>query len=115
MKFRKYVLSVVCALLITGGLFASSVDEHVNNAAEKSISAEIHNMIKKLDIDFEELDNQTIKVKFMVNENSELIIVSTGDSDIDSTIKSALNYKEVETDGIKRYSLYAVNIKFEAK
>lgn len=69
-------------------------------------------MIKKLDLDTKLIENATLKIKFMVNENDELIIISTGDSNLDSIIKNALNYKEVNTKGLRPYQVYIVPVTF---
>lgn len=115
MTFKKSVLSLALAVTFASASFASTATITSDYSSPKTVSTEIQTMIKKLNLDFTKIDNSTINVKFMVNENNELVVISTGDSQLDQTIKSALNYKEVDTKGLKPYSVYIVPVKFEAK
>jgi len=51
----------------------------------------------------------------MINNNDELVVLDTGDSKLDDTIKSALNYREVNSDGLKHFSVYVVPVTFDAE
>ncbi len=79
----------------------------------KTVSKEIKEMIQDLNLDIQKLHNETIKLKFMVNENGELIVISTEESKLDKTLKAALNYKKVDSEGLTPYHPYIVPIKFE--
>ena len=108
MTFKKIAFSFGLATLIAVSAMATTGPTDTPITVTKDIQA----IIKSLDLDFKKLEDTTIKVKFMVNKNDELIIIST-DSDMDHTLKQALNYKQVETSGLKAYSVYVVPIRFE--
>ncbi len=115
MTFQKSVLSLALAAALSSSAIASTPISELNYSSTKTVTTEIKSMIEDLDIDYSKVAQSTIKVKFMVNENDELIVISTGDSGLDNTIKSALNYKEVNTEGLKPYSVYIVPVTFKTK
>ena len=73
----------------------------------------IQKIINKMDFNPEDVQDLTVKVKFTVNDNNELIVLSTGDSKIDSRIKDALNYTAVDP-GLKQYKVYVLPVRFES-
>lgn len=112
MDFKKNVISFICAATLTAATY--SLPKTILTTPT-NVTNDIHKMIKKLDLDIKNIDKATLKIKFMVNEDNELIVISTGDSKLDATIKGALNYKEVNTTGLKPYSVYIVPVTFELK
>ena len=41
---------------------------------------------------------QTIKISFMVNKSSEIVVLTTDNEELDSTMKNLLNYKKLNID-----------------
>lgn len=109
MTIQKNLLALVCATAFSIATFANTPELR---STPVSVTKDIRQMIKKLDLDTKLIENATLKIKFMVNENDELIIISTGDSNLDSIIKNALNYKEVNTKGLRPYQVYIVPVTF---
>ena len=111
MNIKKSLLSLALAIAISAPTFAISPDAFTkpNKAAIK----QIENIIQKMDFDIDEVKDLTIKIKFMVNEDSELIVLSTGESKFDSKIKGALNYKSVDNEGLEQYKVYILPVRFE--
>ena len=112
MNFKKSVLSVFFAACVSLSLFAGT-KVHPNLVLAETVTQEIRNIIKKLDLDIEKLDQTTINVKFMINDNNELIVISTGGSSFDKTIKHALNYKKVDPAGLSNNKVYIVPVRFK--
>ncbi len=48
----------------------------------------------------------------MINEDDELIVIGT-DSNLDNTIKQALNCKQVDNTELKPFNVYVVPVNFE--
>ena len=113
MNLKKSVLSLGLAIAVILPSIASS-NANAPKASHTAIQ-EIHNAISLLDIDYRKYSGTEIMVKFMINESDELIILSTGDSDLDQSIKSSLNYKSVKSNELKAYKVYILPVKFEAK
>ena len=109
MTLKKIVLSLGLATLMAVGSMAAPITGPSDTPI--TVTRDIEAMIKGLELDINKLEDTTIKLKFMVNENDELIIIST-DSDLDQTLKQALNYKQVESAGLKPYSVYVVPVRF---
>ena len=113
MNFSKIILTAAFTIAISTFSFAST-DTKINpTATNKAVTTQIKTMIQKLDIDTETFESKTIKVKFLVNESNELIVLSTGDSDLDKTIKNALNYKEVDTTSVTYNKVYILPVTFK--
>ena len=108
MNLRKNLFSTALVLSLALPIFASST---FSTAPTKNpVGTDIKKIIQRMDVDFNKYDIEEISIKFMVNEQNELIVVSTGDSQLDTLIKSALNYQEVNAEGLKPYSIYRVKI-----
>jgi len=110
MNLKKSFLSLALAATFTATTIAAPINEGANNTV--TVTQDIKSLIKNLDLDYSKIDDTTIKVKFMVNEDDELIVIGT-DSKMDNTIKHALNYKQVDATGLKPFSVYVVPVKFE--
>ncbi len=62
--------------------------------------------------DFEQLEKSNLPEKvlidFMINEKSELMVISTSDSELDDYIKAKLNYRKIgakELETLEKYTL----------
>lgn len=109
MNLKKNLLAVVLTVCLTVPSFASSTTAS-SDPAKSDVRSDIKKMIQCMDLDYSNYDTESIKIKFMVNENDEIIVVSIGDSALEYLIKNALNYKEVNTEGLKPYSIYSVQV-----
>jgi len=113
MKLSKIITTAAFAIVISSASFAST-DTDVNpSKTNKAVTTQIKTMIQKLDIDATTINTKTVKVKFMVTESDELIVLSTGDSDLDKTIKTALNYKTVDNTSVKYNKVYILPVTFK--
>jgi len=113
MKLSKIITTAALAIAISSASFASTGADINPTATNKAVTTQIRTMIQKLDIDASGFDSKTIKVKFMVTEGDELIVLSTGNSTLDKTIKNALNYKEVDNTSIKYNKVYILPVTFK--
>ena len=109
MNFKKNLFAFFLMAAFCVPVFASSVDAKPS----KTVTKEIKTLIEKLNLDYEKLDEETVRIKFMVNENGEMIVISTEESRLDKTLKAALNYHKLESKELTPYSLYIVPVKFE--
>lgn len=113
MNIKKSLLFVACAFLVSTVAFANPLPSLEPENTTKKVTTEIKSILQNLDLDYSKIENQTIKVKFMVNTENEIIVLSTGESELDKTLKSALNYKEIDAEGLKAYSVYVVPVTFK--
>jgi hypothetical protein len=102
-------------------LFLSALCISVVNGADleykiftANITEEIKTELKKLNLDFYDLDEPTVNVKFMVNNDNQIIVLSTSQESLDSAIKSILNYKKVKDNDLRKFHVYVLPVKFEA-
>ena len=64
-----------------------------------------------------EIESQTLKanVSFLINEKNQVVILSvdSNNKNIDTYVKSKLNYKKVNASGITKGKIYIMPIKIE--
>ena len=113
MNLRKSVFATILTCMIgMSSAFASNY--HLGLTPTRTVENEVKNVVKNLKFGLNNYEDVTINLKFMVNENSEIIVLGTNDSPIDKTLKSALNYKEVDSKGLKPYKVYILPIKIKS-
>jgi len=114
MRLSKIIFTAIFAIVISSASFAAS-NMSVNPVeTKKEVTKQIKTIIQKLGIDASGFESKTIKLKFMVTESDELIVLSTGESNLDKTLKNALNYKEVKnTANVKYNKVYILPVTFK--
>lgn len=87
-----------------------------NDAPTKALQElrmEIAEQLGKIDVQNLDENELSLNVTFLVNNDNEIIILTTNDKEYDGTIKALLNYRKVETDGVKKNTVIAVPIKLK--
>ena len=107
MKKSSFFLSLVFVALCFTTSFANPFIEANTDIQEK---------VKKVltNFDFDELKGQTLKIRFMLNDKDEIIVVSTNDEKLDDRIKSALNYTKVDRENLSHFEVYILPVRFDA-
>ncbi len=61
------------------------------------------------------IDKEKVRLKFLVNSNREIVVVSTGTENnyLDSFLKSRLNYKKIKDSQVEQ-GVYNMSITFKA-
>jgi hypothetical protein len=66
--------------------------------------------MSKIDWDVE----KTFTITFLLNSNNEIIVTSTSDKEVDSEVKSILNYKKINISSkIMTSELFTIPIKIK--
>jgi len=113
MKSSKVFFAVVFSILISSFAFANPDTGMEPNASSKTVTTKIKSIIQNLDIDLDRMESKTVKLKFLINDNNELVVLSTGDSSLDSTLKNALNYRVVNAENMKYNNVYILPVTFK--
>ena len=111
---RKFSLVLVAAaLFISGNLFANDSD---NTDPERSLKTQIQQLLKVNKLVVEDSEELTAKVLFTVNGEEEIVVISveTDDSDLESFVKSKLNYKKVELNEFVEGRMYKMPLRVKA-
>ncbi len=110
-KFKLFSLSL--ALLVGSFAFASNVEPDTKSEIRKQIISLLNKTEIKIDS-----DQLVANVSFMLNEKSELVIISvrsrnddTTNNLIDNYIKKHLNYKKVKVNQLKVGKVYEMPFK----
>ena len=112
MNIRKSFLSLSLVAALAVSSFASTIPTNASKKKSTTVNA-IQKSIQSLKLDVKQLEVDKVKLKFMVNENNEIIVLSTEDSELDGRLKSALNYKAVSSNDLTPYKIYILPISFE--
>ncbi len=111
MKFKAFFLSSIFLFAIAGSAFANNADL----TPSKDLARKIKSELSKVDLDYTQLNGETLKIRFMINERQEIIVLSTDNKKLDNTIKDALNYDRLEGKELEPFEVYVVPVTFESK
>lgn len=110
---KSFVLSLAAAVLLSTNAFAAD-SPAVKGPEGKKIAKKIGDLLDNNNIVLEENQEISASVKFMVNENGEIVVLSvrTGDEVVESFVKARLNYQEISVEGLERGKTYEVPVRF---
>ena len=63
-------------------------------------------------IDFD--TNTTVHITFMITADKQIVVLSTNSNDLDSLIKTSLNYKEIAAVNLQVDKKYTVPVTFKS-
>ena len=80
----------------------------------KRLTQEIHAMLD--DNEFAAKQDVVAKVRFMINKEGEIVIVTvdSADQNVAQFVKGRLNYKKIDTEGLATGKLYNLPLRIEA-
>ncbi len=113
MKFKESFLGLAIACLFITSTFAATVTTVDDEPTDSKAITEIRSFINHIKFDLEDLDQQSVKVHFMVNTANEIVVLRTNNQSVDSTIKRGLNYKELKSRDLEVNRVYILPISFE--
>ncbi|MET2985063.1 hypothetical protein [Aureibaculum conchae] len=109
------LITLSFALLVGSISFASNVEPDTKSEIRSQIISLLNKNKTKISIDSDELE---ANVSFMLNEKSELVIISvrskndeTNNAIIDGYIKKRLNYKKVKVNKLRVGKVYEMPFK----
>jgi len=79
MKFKAFFLSSIFLFAIAGSAFANNADL----TPSKDLARKIKSELSKVDLDYTQLNGETLKIRFMINERQEIIVLSTDNKKLD--------------------------------
>ena len=112
MNFNKIVFSLLLLVASIAPNFANT--SPIDGKPSKAID-EIEKIIQKIDFDQSTMTIHTANVFFMVNSHNEVIVLQTSSDEIDSLIKSELNYKTLKNRDLQVHKIYTLPIRFVIK
>ncbi len=110
-KFASFIVALV-AMCFSSIAFANNDDEpqRITNLRDQ-----ITKLVKSPDLAQHGIAMEKVRLKFMLNQANEIVVVSTGTENryLDSFIKSRLNYKKVKSAPTSQ-NVFNMNIIFKA-
>jgi hypothetical protein len=106
-NLKNLVASFGMFILVLNTAFANEADPA---SVKKTEVNQIQSMLKSIDYG-KFLEKETkLNISFFVNDQSEIIIVSTNNENLDSVIKSTLNYRKISLDKLAFNKVYTVPV-----
>ncbi len=103
MRITKLFFTILSLAFFTSATKAN-IEPTTNNVRE-----EIEILINKASLSFDsELE---ITLNFLINNNNEIIVVSTNNPDFESQFRSILNLKKIKTQDVTFNKMYTLPIK----
>lgn len=95
-------------MLLSSSAFGSGMD------TEPTVTwkAQFINYLSDMNFDKASDVPHRIMVDFMINDNAEIIVLSTSERSLDNTIKAKLNYKKISTDDLEYNQKYTLPVIF---
>jgi len=114
MKIKNAILCSAVALLTTFSLTASDLDPTAKTISSSAVN-EITELIQDINFDVATLDDETVKVQFMINADDEIIVLQTNNKRVDQTIKNHLNYAQIRENDLEVNKIYIIPVSFQAE
>jgi nitrate reductase NapAB chaperone NapD len=111
MKKIKILLAPIFALLLTTTLMAGVSPKKGSVDAKDALRNTIAQKIKSIDLENLNLKDKDVRVQFIINDKSEIIVLKTDNKELDGIVKATLNYNEIDSKDLSKNSLYAIKIK----
>ncbi len=105
MKNLKSLVAVFVFILMTQ--FANATDVASTKKAE---SAQIQTFLNSIDFTNYIKSDTKINISFFINSQNEVIVVATNNKDLDSVVKSTLNYKKIAVNDLEYNKVYTVPV-----
>jgi len=118
MKSLKSIITIIAISLATTFSTAASEKKSLEGPLEitKKLRTEIVSILgSKIPMELKE--TSTAEISFMVNNKNEIVILSVNSkiNELDTYIKSKLNYKKVKVKGTLKGEVYKMPLKINAK
>jgi len=110
MRIANFFFSILFLTVFTLGATANPTGNSPKSGND--YKTEITKTLNNLDLS--EKVGEVFDIKFMITSANELIVISTSEPKLDETIKSALNYKKVDTAGLEQNRVYTVPVRIKA-
>ena len=114
MKIKNAILFSAVALLTSFSLSAYNTTGIDENNTNSTAVAQIEALIQNINFDVSALDEETIKVQFMINADDEIIVLQTDDKRVDQKIKSHLNYARIKNNDLEVNKIYIIPVSFQS-
>ncbi len=112
MKIKNAIL--FCAVVLLTSISATATTNMHTVKSTSSAVAEIEALIKDINFDVSAMDDETIKVQFMINADDEIIVLQTDDKRVDQKIKNHLNYSRIKNNDLEINKIYIIPVSFQS-
>ncbi len=80
------------------------------SGAKKPEGAQIQTMLNSIDFTNYIKGETKVNISFFINAQNEVIVVATNNKDLDSVVKSTLNYKKIAVNDLDYNRVYTVPV-----
>ncbi|MBK8346152.1 MAG: hypothetical protein IPL08_00510 [Saprospiraceae bacterium] len=105
MRSLKNLLVVLCFSFVANMAVAGDIPGN-----KKTETLQIQTMLKSVDFN-RFLEKEThLNISFFINAQNEIIVVSTNNKELDSIVKSTLNYQKISIDELSYNKVYTIPV-----
>lgn len=106
-----FISAIVLTLFVSSTAMASTSTE---TTSKNKLRTELIKLLGDYELSFDQ-QTLTANVSFIVNDKNEVVILSvrSKDENIQSYVKSKLNYKKIDCSGITKGKIYVMPLKIE--
>jgi hypothetical protein len=99
-----------CLFFAFFAIVANSAHARNLTVPKKSESAQIQSMLKNIEFEKFVSKETKISISFFINGQNEVIVVSTNNKELDSVIKSTLNYSKIAVEELEYNKVYTIPV-----
>jgi hypothetical protein len=104
--------SVKIVFLMMATMLLSNLSNAADIPKKFSEGTQIQDMLRPLPSLYETKKEAKVNITFIVNDQHELVVLSTNNHLFDDSIKSLLNYKKIVLSDLKQNTVYTLPVTF---
>lgn len=104
--------SVKIVLFMTTTLLLSNLSNATDIPKKFSEGSQIQQILKSIPSPDETTKEAKVNITFIVNNQNELVVLTTNNHLFDDSIKSLLNYKKIVLSDLKQNTVYTLPVTF---
>lgn len=106
LNLKSFLFSI--SLLATT-LTATALD-HPASGPTADLGSEISSILEGINFDDATWESTTLYVKFIIDDNDKLIVLSSGKDEVAAMVKNRLNYQTIKTKAKQNNTVYTIPV-----
>lgn len=86
----------------------------VENKEPKTFQSAFTTVMKSIDLNDYDIPSDRVYIEFMVNDDQEIIVLSTSSQELDGVIKERANYKKIDQT-LTPFEKYTIKVSIDRK
>ena len=114
-QLKTFVMLPIKSLLLAAVIFSSTnAWASADNKEPKTFKSTFTSVMKSIDLNDYNIPSDRLYIEFMVNDDQEIIVLSTSSQELDNVIKERANYKKIEQT-LTPFEKYTIKVSIDRK